>query len=117
MPGHNVFLLNNYTATSLVNGAQLPIDGCKYYQLVGVLTKSSSIVSCIRLLSDGSIVGGMTFTQWKASRFDRIVAAGAKEHSARFINLYDLNLTRDHHAVMGTNPDTGQIRERRIRLQ
>ncbi|HEY2402146.1 MAG TPA: FN3 associated domain-containing protein, partial [Steroidobacteraceae bacterium] len=109
LPGHNVFLLNNYTATSLVNGAQLAIDGCKYYQLVGVLQKSSSFVSCLLFLSDGSIVGGMTFTQWKASRFDRIVAAGAKEHSARFINLYDLNLTRDHHAVMGTNPDTGQL--------
>lgn len=97
--GSNAFLLNKYSLN----------DGCLYYVGIGVLAPSGGIFSCILRFPEGSIIGGITFAQWKAQRYDRIVAGGATQHAAKFINLFDLNLTRDHHAVMGINPVNGRF--------
>jgi hypothetical protein len=96
--GGNTFLRNLYGS----------IPGCVYYQNIGAPkvpagTPLPAVTCSSTGALTGALTGGPTLRQWEASRFNLINESGVKTHAAQFVNLYDLNLTRDHHAIFGTN--------------
>jgi hypothetical protein len=72
-------------------GEDTRLSACLYYKSIGAVTNCSAA---------GDLIGGTTFDQWKrATGMAPYTQPGGNEVQATYVNLVDLNLTRNHHSV------------------
>jgi hypothetical protein len=79
-------------------GLDSRLGACQYYKAIG------AVQSCG---SNGELVNPVSFSDWqRAVQIGAGAPAGTQENFATYVNLWDLNLTRRHHAISYGNGKT-----------
>lgn len=93
--GNDSFLHNNVNQR----------DSCSYYRNIGAVTDPPG-QPCLQFNGDGPYENSsFTFADWKAANG----FGGSNELHATFVNVNDLNFTRDHHAVMNLRSSAAYV--------
>jgi hypothetical protein len=83
VPHSDIFLANK--------GSDTQLGACRYYMAIG------AVQSCD---ASGNPTGAISFEDWKRTvKIGKYATPGTTEYVANFVNIADLNLTRNHHSI------------------
>jgi len=83
VPHSDIFLANK--------GSDTQLGACRYYVAIG------AVQSCD---ASGNPTGAISFEDWKRTvKIGTYATPGTTEYVANFVNIADLNLTRNHHSI------------------